>query len=601
MKFHLTALATLVLLFGSANYVFAQNQSATITSHRAQVNGLDMHYLRAGRGEPLVLLHGVPQHSLQWRKIMPTLAQQFTVIAPDLRGVGSTTITAAGYDKKTVAEDVRALVKQLGFEQQINLVGYDHGAGVAYSYAAMYPAQVRRLAILEYAMPGFGDYEASMTPNPKWDNDANWQLGFFTVPEVAERFMRGKEDEFLRWMFEHISCNPRAVSQADFDEYLRQLKKRGAMRAAINYYAAVWTDAANNKQFARTKLKMPVLAVGGECSGGAGIAAHVRKLAERVEGATIENAGHWLADENPVELAATLVRFFAAPPTGQTTAEQTPLALSVAAPEQPAQLENRAAKDEVMEVGMRAFKNWQTGWQTGDFTPFLAMTTDNFLFQFPAGANRGVFTGTAGKKRIIAKTRDHSAQGDRAIFTVFRTANSDKTVTFEFDSTGTIGGNPYKGRNAISFDVEKGKISGFREYFGDLGELQSPVNRTSVEAKIRRLDEARVRAWLKSDVTALDQLYADNYVIVNPNGSVRSKTEALEEFRTGRLAYEAIRVNNSDVRVHGDAAAVWVGHITSTARINGARSVGEWRVTNLYVRQGNVWQLASQHVTHTAE
>ncbi len=298
----------------SSGSSMTNNQTSSniqITDHVARVNGLNMHYLRAGQGDPLVLLHGWPQHSLMWRKIMPALAERYTVIAPDLRGAGGSSITASGYDKRTMATDVYALVRQLGLEG-IFLVGYDHGAGVAYQYASAHPAEVRRLAILDYAMPGFG-YEKAMQPSPDWDSGSNWQLAFFTVPDVAERFITGQERELLSWFFWHISCNPSAVSQNDFEEYVRQISKPGALRAGINYYAAVWQDwqdMEHHKESARRKLRMPVLAVGGECSGGAGIAQSMQPLAENVQGAVIKQAGHWLADENPSALTRQLLTFF---------------------------------------------------------------------------------------------------------------------------------------------------------------------------------------------------------------------------------------------------------------------------------------------------
>lgn len=300
----------------SSNSSTTNNQASLniqqITDHVARVNGLNIHYLRAGQGKPLVLVHGWPQHSLMWRKIIPALAERYTVIAPDLRGAGGSSITANGYDKRTMATDVYALVQQLGFKR-IFLIGYDHGAGVAYQYASAHPAEVQRLAILEYAMPGFG-YEKAMQPSPNWDSGSNWQLAFFTVPDVAERFMMGQERELLSWFFWHISCNPSAVSQSDFEEYVRQISKPGALRAGINYYATVWQDMEHHKETARRKLPMPVLAVGGECSGGTGIAQSMLPLAENVQGAVIEQAGHWLADENPNALTRQLLAFFSEEP-----------------------------------------------------------------------------------------------------------------------------------------------------------------------------------------------------------------------------------------------------------------------------------------------
>lgn len=142
---------------------------------KVRVNEIDLHYLVGGEGEPVVLLHGFPQHSLMWRRVMPALAARHTVVAPDLRGTGGTTITPSGYDKRTMAADVHALVQALGF-RRIDVVGYDHGAGVAYQLAARYPELVRRLCAIEYALPGFG-YEQEMQPKPDWNAGSAWQLG----------------------------------------------------------------------------------------------------------------------------------------------------------------------------------------------------------------------------------------------------------------------------------------------------------------------------------------------------------------------------------------------------------------------------------------
>lgn len=122
-----------------------------------------------------------------------------------------------------------------------------------------------------------------------------------------------------------------------------------------------------------------------------------------------------------------------------------------------------------MDVAIRAFKHWQSGWQTGNFTTFLSMTTVNFNFWFPAGQHRGQFSGAEGKARIVAKTREHGEAKDRLALKPYRITSNGNTVVFEFESVGTLNGKPYKGRNVISLDIEGNKVSGFREYFGDLG------------------------------------------------------------------------------------------------------------------------------------
>ncbi|WGD49092.1 alpha/beta hydrolase [Bradyrhizobium sp. CB1650] len=280
----------------------------SITHRRATANGLDHHYLVAGDGDPILLLHGFPQHSLMWRRLMTMLAAHHRVIAPDLRGAGGTTIMPGGYDKRTMAADMQALLSQLVLHP-VDVVGYDHGAGVAYQLAARHPDFVRRLCVIEYALPGFG-YEAEMAPRPDWNAGSAWQLGFFTVPEVAEHFMRGRERDLLTWFFWHAACNPSAVTPEDFEEYVRQICKPGALRAGINYYAAVWQDMTDHKEAARTKLNIPILALGGECSYGEKVFEAWRSLADDVRGGLIKDAGHWPADENPAEMARLVLEFF---------------------------------------------------------------------------------------------------------------------------------------------------------------------------------------------------------------------------------------------------------------------------------------------------
>jgi pimeloyl-ACP methyl ester carboxylesterase len=138
-----------------------------------------------------------------WHTVAPILTERYTVVTPDLRGAGGSSIPTSGYDKKTMAEDIYQLVGQLGYDN-ILLAGYDLGSGVAYSLAAEHPSLVQKLAVMEFGLPGFG-YEQLMTPSPEWHAGSNWHLGFFTVPQVAEFAFRGRERELLSWFFWHLS------------------------------------------------------------------------------------------------------------------------------------------------------------------------------------------------------------------------------------------------------------------------------------------------------------------------------------------------------------------------------------------------------------
>lgn len=163
---------------------------------------------------------------------------------------------------------------------------------------------------MEFGLPGFG-YEAEMAAKPDWHPGSNWHLSFFTVPDVAEWAFRGRERELLGWFFSHIAMNPGAIAADDFELYVRLLQRPGALRAGIEYYAAVWKDAESNTALAAQRLAMPVLGVGGEASAAGWVAEGLKAVADHVEALVVPGAGHWLGDENPAFLAEALLGFFA--------------------------------------------------------------------------------------------------------------------------------------------------------------------------------------------------------------------------------------------------------------------------------------------------
>jgi pimeloyl-ACP methyl ester carboxylesterase len=275
---------------------------------KATVDGGQIHYRIGGVGETVVLLHGWPQHSLQWHSVAPALAERYQVIAPDLPGCGGSSFSSDGYDKRTLARMIRELVAQLE-TGPVRLVGYDHGAGVAYNYACQARDDVTQFAVVEYVLPGCG-YEKAMLPTPQWQASSNWQLAFFTVPEVAEFAFRGRERELLTWFFWHAACNPTAVSQTHLNEYVDQIAKPGALRAGIEYYAAVWRDIEVNAENMSAKLDIPVLGVGGRHNAAEMVAKALAPVANDVTSAVIDGAGHWVSDENPDELTRVLLDFF---------------------------------------------------------------------------------------------------------------------------------------------------------------------------------------------------------------------------------------------------------------------------------------------------
>jgi pimeloyl-ACP methyl ester carboxylesterase len=273
--------------------------------HTARVNDVRLHYVIAGQGDPVVLLHGWPETWYQWRKIIPSLAERYTVIAPDMRGLGDSSKPQTGYDKRSVASDIHELVQQLGFER-IFLVGHDWGGPVAYAYAAVYRDAVRRLVILDAPIVKSTEELARL-------QGLFWHLSFHAVPDLPEMLVTGRERAYLSWFYRN-AYDPSAISEEDVDEYVRCYASPGGMRAGFEYYRAFPTDALHNAEHARTKLDIPVLALGGQQSLGTMALDAMRDLAGDVRGGEIERCGHWIAEEQPEYLTQQLMEFFGEEP-----------------------------------------------------------------------------------------------------------------------------------------------------------------------------------------------------------------------------------------------------------------------------------------------
>lgn len=278
----------------------------TFSDRTTSVNGIRLHYVTGGQGEPIVLLAGWPETWYAWRKVMPVLAQHYTVIAVDMRGQGESDKPATGYDTKTVAADIHALVNQLGY-QHILLMGHDVGTWVSYAYAAGYPDEVSQLVVLDAAIPGVTPEQAFQLQrdNTKW-----WQFVFNSLPDLPEELTQGRERLFLSWFFQNKAANKGAISESDIDEYTRIYSAPGAMHAGFEYYRAVFDDIAQNKEYLKTKLKMPVLALGGEKATGTAMLETMQIAADNVSGGVVPNCGHYIAEESPDYLTQKVLSFF---------------------------------------------------------------------------------------------------------------------------------------------------------------------------------------------------------------------------------------------------------------------------------------------------
>jgi pimeloyl-ACP methyl ester carboxylesterase len=276
-----------------------QIDNVTFSHHTAPVNGIQIHYVIGGRGDPVVLLHGWPETWYEWRHVMPALAKNYTVIVPDLRGLGDSSKPVSGYDVKTTAEDIYQLVSQLDFKN-IFLVGHDFGVEVAYSYAATHPHEIKRLVILDVPVAGIG---------PGGNITSLWWLQFHSVRDIPEMLVEGHEREYLTWFYRH-TCNPEAITKDDIDEYVSHYASPGGMRAGFEYYRSIPEDIKLNQEYSKVKLPMPVLALGGECSFGNAALDSMRLVATDVRGSVIPNTGHWIPEERPAFLVDQLFKFF---------------------------------------------------------------------------------------------------------------------------------------------------------------------------------------------------------------------------------------------------------------------------------------------------
>ena len=278
----------------------------TQLQHRyATVDGLRLHYVIAGSGEPVLLIHGFPQTWYEWREIIVELAKKYTVIAPDYRGAGESERPQGGYDKHTVMEDLRGLVHQLGFKK-LRVVGHDIGVMVAYRYAAVHPDEVEQLVLMDAPVPGTeaADQVRSM---PRC-----WHVNFHNVRDLPEALVAGREREYLTVFFKSRFTNPDAISVADMDVYISAYSSPGGMRAGFELYRSWDKDAQDNKPYLAKKLPMPVLVLGGGMSAsGPLLETMLNQIASNGQFKLVRNAGHWLCEQNPREVEQLLLDFFA--------------------------------------------------------------------------------------------------------------------------------------------------------------------------------------------------------------------------------------------------------------------------------------------------
>jgi pimeloyl-ACP methyl ester carboxylesterase len=263
-------------------------------------DGATIHLRSGGQGPAVVLLHGFGDTGDMWAPLAAELARDHTVVVPDLRGMGLSSHPAGGYDKRTQAADVRAVLTHLCLERVV-IVGHDLGTMVAYAYAARYPDQTEKLVVMDAPVPGI----------PPWDDLVRhpllWHFSF-GGPD-AERLVAGRERIYLDRFWNEFAGDPAKIDEATRAHYARLYARPGAMRAAFAQFLAFPTDVKDNQAALATQLPMPVLAIGGEQSFGANMAVVMRHAATNVTEVVIPQAGHWLMEEAPAA-TITAIRTF---------------------------------------------------------------------------------------------------------------------------------------------------------------------------------------------------------------------------------------------------------------------------------------------------
>jgi pimeloyl-ACP methyl ester carboxylesterase len=272
-----------------------------IASRKATIDNVEIHYLTAGQGPAVILLHGYAETSRMWRPIIPLLAKKFTVIAPDLPGIGDSAIPSDGIDMITSAKRIQELVRSLGVEKA-RVVGHDIGLMVAYAYAAQFPAETEKLVLMDAFLPGVPGWESI------YNNPNIWHFRF--NGEYPEALVKGRERTYFEYFWNVFAADKtHSIPEAERKAYTEAYSKPGRMRAAWAYFAS-WPQLATEfAQLSKTKLTMPVLSIGGEKSLGKELGEQAKLVADNATVIVLKDTGHWILEERPKETTEALVNF----------------------------------------------------------------------------------------------------------------------------------------------------------------------------------------------------------------------------------------------------------------------------------------------------
>jgi pimeloyl-ACP methyl ester carboxylesterase len=272
------------------------------TNHLINVNGTQLHYVDGGSGVPLICLPGWPQTWYSYRTIAPRLAENFRVIVVDIRGMGSSATPDSGYDKKTMAADIRALILQLGLKKAF-VMGHDIGGMVAMSLAHNFPETVSALIVADGLHPSEGMLQMPLIPAAGTFTDKidprqpyTWWMGFNQIRELPEKLLAGRYRYLLDWLFGYVMTDESLISGFEREVYAAVYNQPERIRASNAWYQAFHQDIADGKNY--QKLSLPVLGIASNVS----YAFYQYALpfsAENYELVHLADTGHYMFEENP--------------------------------------------------------------------------------------------------------------------------------------------------------------------------------------------------------------------------------------------------------------------------------------------------------------
>jgi pimeloyl-ACP methyl ester carboxylesterase len=274
---------------------------AQISSRTADAPGVKLHYLTAGSGPPVILLHGFAETCAMWKAVIPALAERFTVIAPDLPGIGESSVPSDGLDMTTAAARIHALAVSLGI-QKAAVVGHDIGLMVAYAYAAQFRAETSKLVVMDAFLPGVEGWESI------YNNPGIWHFRF--NGSTPEALVQGRERVYFEHFWNDFAADKtRSIPEEMRDFYTAAYARPGRMRASWSYFVSFQKAARDFAEFAGVKLAMPVLAIGGDKANGEALGRQMKLAASDVTAVVLKDTGHWLMEERPRETSDALLGF----------------------------------------------------------------------------------------------------------------------------------------------------------------------------------------------------------------------------------------------------------------------------------------------------